>query len=196
MLKNITITVILFTFLIISGHSFAIQVKADEIESLERKLEYLKAKKELDLELKIIQKKLDKLNQDYSDIITTKSNNISDSQSATKPKNNNIKDTQPNISEKHQWAVKSIRAGMCRGWKVDKFQLNKDGSFILNASNPLDGGWKGYYEGNFVTQKAGGKFGGARIASFKSNKKDSVWHVQINMGFAGGGGCSITFQVE
>ena len=46
--------------------------QADEIELLERKLEYLRAKKELDLELAIVKAKLQKLNQDYSDIVDTK----------------------------------------------------------------------------------------------------------------------------
>ena len=43
--------------------------QADEIELLERKLEYLRAKKELDLELEIVKAKLQKLNQDYSVVI-------------------------------------------------------------------------------------------------------------------------------
>jgi len=46
--------------------------QADEIELLERKLEYLRAKKELDLELEIVKAKLQKLNQDYSDVVDTK----------------------------------------------------------------------------------------------------------------------------
>ena len=43
--------------------------QAGEIEFLERKLEYLKAKRELDLELEIIKAKLQKLNQNYSDVV-------------------------------------------------------------------------------------------------------------------------------
>ena len=43
--------------------------QADEIELLERKLEYLRAKKELDLELEIVKAKLQKLNQNYSDVV-------------------------------------------------------------------------------------------------------------------------------
>ena len=53
--------------------------QADEIELLERKLEYqtqalklLKAKKELGLKLEIIEAKIKKLNQDYSDVVDTK----------------------------------------------------------------------------------------------------------------------------
>ncbi len=45
---------------------------ADEIELLERKLEYLKVKQALDLELKIVKAKLKKLSQDYSDVADTK----------------------------------------------------------------------------------------------------------------------------
>ena len=45
------------------------EAHADEIELLERKLEYLKAKQQLDLELDIVTAKIEKLNSEYSDII-------------------------------------------------------------------------------------------------------------------------------
>ena len=56
---------------------------ADEIKSLERKIEFLKQKKELDAQLKKIKDKLNKLNNDYSDIKNSPSTNVKEQKSSS-----------------------------------------------------------------------------------------------------------------
>ena len=71
-MKKIIINLIVTSFIICLigiGHSInGNDVTADEIKSLERKLEYLKQKKILDAQLQKIQNTIKKLNDDYSDV--------------------------------------------------------------------------------------------------------------------------------
>ena len=115
--------------------------KADEIEALERKLEYLRAKKELDLEFKIIKTKLEKLNQDYSDVAEPVAPTTSTSESSEKQKPAEIVEASPDPLGR-VWDVDDLR-GQCRnsGLQLSKntIQINPDSSFSFSAHNPSDG---------------------------------------------------------
>ena len=63
-------------FFIFIGYSTDLSLAEDDIEALERKLEYLKAKEKLDIEFKIIKAKIKELNTEYADVITDSEKNL------------------------------------------------------------------------------------------------------------------------
>ena len=57
-------------FFIFIGYNSNLSLAEDDIQTLERKLEYLKAKEKLDIEFKIIKAKINELNAKYADVIS------------------------------------------------------------------------------------------------------------------------------
>ena len=130
--------------------------QADDIELLERKLEYLKAKKELDLELKIVKAKLQKLNQDYSDVVDTKTAVSASSTSETPEteKFDEIVEVDPDPIGR-TWDATELK-GRCvdrHGNKLTEstIQVNADSSFSYKVTNRE--GWKGTFIGNLEDKK-------------------------------------------
>tara|TARA_Y100001970_G_scaffold294373_1_gene452176 strand:+ start:83704 stop:84276 length:573 start_codon:yes stop_codon:yes gene_type:complete len=190
-MQKLRFSIFILTIFYLLSHLVIIsEPRADEIEMLERKIEYLKAKKDLDLQLEIIKAKLKELDENYSDILL--SVKLENKTEQEKKKNESSKS---GVVEKRDWIVKGINAGRCQGWRVEKFHLNEDGAFKLLAKNPR-GAWTGDYEGNFLSQEATVKAsGGERVGSFEATDKGGIWHVVFNMAWSGGG-CEIKFRVE
>jgi hypothetical protein len=118
--------------------------QADEIELLERKLEYLRAKKELDLELEIVKAKLQKLNQDYSDVIVAEP---AASESSTSEAPETSEPAEPAKVEEVPAKVASSK-GADREWvaetaycyvnpqKFTDIKIDEDGTFSLTHTAP------------------------------------------------------------
>ena len=69
-MQKLRFSIFILTIFCLLSHLVIIsEPRADEIEMLERKIEYLKAKKDLDLQLEIIKAKLKELDENYSDIL-------------------------------------------------------------------------------------------------------------------------------
>ena len=125
--------------------------QADEIELLERKLEYLRAKKELDLELEIVKAKLQKLNQDYSDVVDTKAavsaSSTSEAPETTSEAPETSEPTEPAKVEEAPTEVASSK-GADREWvaetaycyvnpqKFTDIKIDEDGTFSLTHTAP------------------------------------------------------------
>ncbi len=181
------------------------EAHADEIELLERKLEYLKAKQQLDLELDIVTAKIEKLNSEYSDIIESAASPSTTAESApTTVENTEHQEPSPEQSVEREWSVTELDAGRCYGWKVVGLQIANDGTFSMKAKNVNDGWW-GEYEGNLEQQEARVTKDGSytqensslstTLAEFQSVKKDGVWLVELKHVWPGGG-CKIEFHIE
>ena len=120
--------------------------QADEIELLERKLEYLRAKKELDLELEIVKAKLQKLNQDYSDVVDTKTavsaSSTSESPETSEPSAPAKVEEAPTEAAQgadHEWVATDIKTRVCRGWTAYNIKTDEDGTFSFDARNDSGG---------------------------------------------------------
>ena len=130
--------------------------QADEIELLERKLEYLRAKKELDLELEIVKAKLQKLNQDYSDVVDAKTavsaSSTSEASETDEPEATVEVDLDP-IGR--TWNVTDLKGRCVKEWgnklTESTIQVNPDSSFSYKVTNR--GGWRGKYTGNLENKK-------------------------------------------
>ena len=168
------------------------EAHADEIELLERKLEYLKAKQQLDLELDIVTAKIEKLNSEYSDIIES----AAAESAPTTVENTEHQEPAPEQSVEREWSVTEVDAGRCYGWKVVGLQIANDGTFSMKAKNVSDGWW-GEYDGNLAQQEARvtKDRDGSSVAEFQSVKKDGVWLVELKKKWPGGG-CKIEFHIE
>lgn len=147
---------------------------SDEIKNLERKVEYLKQKKELDAQLQNIQTKLQKLKNKYSDVLNISSENNTQSLKNLKPKKRAALTSTPiyefsEIMELMQ--NKNIKLEFSQGYRP--FKVKKDGekwvfeqqvnferSEIVDGGNnkisatdfpptwPINGTWKFRKDGN------------------------------------------------
>ena len=119
--------------LFIEKHAFA-----DEIKFLERKIEYLKQKKELEFQLKIIKDKLNKLNNDYSDIKISPSTNVKEHKPDIKnAPSTNVKQQKSSSNDfTYEWILTSLSKskddavlrGFSDGERYFKFRKDKKGS--------------------------------------------------------------------
>jgi hypothetical protein len=177
--------------------------QADEIELLERKLEYLRAKKELDLELEIVKAKLQKLNQDYSDVVDTK---VAVSASSTSEVPETSEPTEPAKVEEapakvasskdadREWVATDIKTRVCKGWTAYNIKIDEDGTFSFDAQNP-NNGWRGHYKGNLRESSAKFKGKAGWLDGFEAEQANGAWKVKIKMAW-GGGGCNIKVRFE
>ena len=138
--------------------------QADEIELLERKLEYLRAKKELDLELEIVKAKIQKLDQDYSDVVDTKAavsaSSTSEAPETTSEAPETSEPTEPAKVEEAPAKVASSKGadrewvaefGYCNATKegFKDIKIDEDGTFSLttfDAKKPKS--WYASVKGN------------------------------------------------
>jgi type IV secretory pathway VirB9-like protein len=174
--------------------------QADEIELLERKLEYLRAKKELDLELEIVKAKLQKLNQDYSDVVDTKAA-VSASSTSEAPETS--EPTEPVKVEEAPAKVASSK-GADREWVAEytycqlqkqefkDIKIDEDGTFSWNQfDGKKPNGWLAFLKGNLKHNEAevvkDKSRNTARLKSIKAEQDGEAWNVTINWGWPGGG---------
>ena len=174
--------------------------QAEEIELLERKLEYLRAKKELDLELEIVKAKLQKLNQDYSDVVDAKT-----AVSASSPSEASETD-EPEATVEDEpepvgrtWSVTDLK-GTCvekHKLKLDEntIQVNPDSSFSFSAYVTRDR-WKGRYTGNLENNKLKMRSNtGSWLGDHKIEKDGKQWTFKIENAWTSDS-CHYEFRLE
>ena len=131
---------------------------ADEIKFLERKIEFLKQKKELDAQLKTIKDKLNKLDNDYSDIKNT-----------PYAKDYSVIKNTPSTNVKEQ---KSSSSDFTFEWILTSLSKSKD-DVVLEG---FIGGWR-YFE--FEGDK--GKWTALQTVSFDSSDVTPVGDNKLSM---------------
>tara|TARA_Y100000588_G_scaffold388547_1_gene488979 strand:+ start:1249 stop:1680 length:432 start_codon:yes stop_codon:yes gene_type:complete len=112
--------IVVLSLLFVVPTAYVNITRADEIEELERKLEYYKERKVLDLELKIIKAKIEELEAEYSDVIDTKTT-VSESalsgahETSEATQSATIEEASTEVASStgsdHEWAAKNGRCG-------------------------------------------------------------------------------------
>ena len=197
-------------FFIFIGYSTDLSLAEDDIEALERKLEYLKSKEKLDIELKIITAKIKELNEKYADVISDSGNKSVESDSgssstaAVEPETSaepkaepEVETSSTSIPDNQEWEYSKLSVGICTGWKPKKVEISSDGSFTfwgINKRNP----WEGKYTGNLLKNEA--EFHNTPRAREKLKKFNAVqegndWAIKLRMGWPGGG-CNMKFKLR
>ena len=197
-------------FFIFIGYNSDLSLAEDDIQTLERKLEYLKAKEKLDIEFKIIKAKINELNAKYADVISDSGNKSAASDSgssstvAAEPETSSEPKTEPevetsstSIPDNQEWEYYKLSSGTCVGWKPKKWEISSDGSFTfwgINKQNP----WEGKYTGNLLKNEA--EFHNTPRAREKLKKFNAVqegndWAIKLRMGWPGGS-CQIKFKLR
>ena len=172
--------------------------QVDEIELLERKLEYLRAKKELDLELEIVKAKLQKLNQDYSDVVDTKAA-VSVSSTSEAPETSEpvkVEEAPAKVASskgaEHEWVATygycNVNKSVFKDIKVDE-----DGTFsLIQVADPEPKVFHAFIKGNLRRNEAEmvkdkSDTHGDRIRSIKAEQDGEAWNVTIRWKRSGGG---------
>ena len=174
--------------------------QADEIELLERKLEYLRAKKELDLELEIVKAKLQKLDQDYSDVVDTKAaasaSSTSEAPETSEPAEPaKVEEAPAKVASSkgadHEWVAEKAYCKIIKqGFKDIK--IDEDGAFSLiqyNYKNPQS--WHAFVKGNLkyneaekVTDKSNSPI--TTLKGIKAEQDGEAWNFTITWHWSGG----------
>ena len=176
--------------------------QAGEIEFLERKLEYLRAKKELDLELEIVKAKLQKLNQDYSDVVDTKTavsaSSTSESPETSEPSAPAKVEEAPTKAAQgadHEWVATYGYCGIHKeGFKDIK--IDEDGAFsLIMFYEPNPNEWDAFIKGNLRRNEAEmvkdkSNTQGDILGSIKAEQDGEAWKLTITL-LGGGGRCYV-----
>ena len=188
-------------FFIFIGYNSDLSLAEDDIQTLERKLEYLKAKEKLDIEFKIIKAKINELNAKYADVISDsgKKSAASDSGSsstvAAEPETSSEPKAEPevetsstSIPDNQEWEYYELREG-CDGWKPKKWEISSDTSFTFWGINDRHH-WKGKYTGNLLANEAeihNTPLVRDKLKKFNAVQEGNDWAIKLRMEWPGGG---------
>ena len=197
-------------FFIFIGYNSNLSLAEDDIQTLERKLEYLKAKEKLDIEFKIIKAKIKELNTEYADVITDSGKKSAESDSgssstvATEPETTSEPKAEPevetsstSIPDNQEWEYYKLSAGSCNGWKPNEIKINSDGSFYFKGINRRDNNWTAIYTGNLIESIGEAKtpVTSQKMTKFNSVQEGNDWAIKLRMKFPGGS-CEIKFKLR
>jgi len=197
-------------FFIFIGYSTDLSLAEDDIEALERKLEYLKAKEKLDIEFKIIKAKIKELNAEYADVITdsgkksVESDSGSSSTVAAEPETSaepkaepEVETSSTSIPDNQEWEYYKLSAGTCGAWKPKQIKINSDGSFYFKGINRADNNWTAIYTGNLIENIGEAKTPqpNQKMVKFNAVQEGNDWAIKLSMRFSGGG-CQIKFKLR
>jgi len=192
------------------GYSTDLSLAEDDIEALERKLEYLKAKEKLDIELKIIKAKIIELNAEYADVITdsakksvesgagSSSTVASETETSAEPKTEpEVETSSTSIPDNQEWEYYKLSAGNCSGWKPYEIKINSDGSFYFKGINKRDNNWTAIYTGNLIESIGEAKtpVTSQKMTKFNAVQEGNDWAIKLRMKWPGGG-CQIKFKLR
>ena len=194
-----SILIVLYSvFFIFIGFNSDLALAEDDIQSLERKLEYLKAKEKLDIEFKIIKAKIKELNEKYADVISNSGNKSAASDSSSSSSVAAEAETSSaSVPDNQEWEYYKLSAGQCNGWKPYEIKINSDGSFYFKGINKLDNNWTAIYTGNLIesTGEAKTPVSSQKMSKFESVQEGNDWAIKLGMRWPGGG-CGIKFKLR
>ena len=197
-------------FFIFIGYNTDLSLAEDDIEALERKLEYLKSKEKLDIELKIITAKIKELNEKYADVISDSGNKSVESDSgssstaAVEPETSaepkaepEVETSSTSIPDNQEWEYYKLSTSQCNGWKPYEIKINSDGSFYFKGINKRDNNWTAIYTGNLIESigEAETPVSSQKMARFESVQEGNDWAIKLRMRWPGGG-CGIKFKLR
>jgi hypothetical protein len=207
-MKSILILLYSVFFIFIGSNSY-LSLAEDDIQTLERKLEYLKAKEKLDIEFKIIKAKINELNEKYADVISDSGNKsaTSDSSSsstvASEPETNSETKAEPEVEtsstsvpDNQEWEYYDLSVSSCMGWKPYEIKINSDGSFYFKGINKRNNNWTAIYTGNLIESIGEAETPNReKMKRFNAVQEGNDWAINFRMQWPGGG-CKIKFKLR